>query len=82
MLRMRGVLIDENHFAASKHIDRDETCVMSNSWRSFRKVWGFCGEMTLRLKPKLFIFGILNSGLQRPTQGWNFALLYLCGVLY
>lgn len=81
VLRMRGVLIDENHFAASKHIYRDEACVMSNSWRSFQKVWGFCGEMAPRLKLKLFIFGILNSGLQRPTQAWSFALLYLCDVL-
>lgn len=29
---MRGVLIDENQFTASKHVYRDETCVMSNSW--------------------------------------------------
>lgn len=68
VLRMRGVLIDENHFAASKHIYRDETCVKSNSWRSFREVWGFSGEMALRLKLKLFILEILNSGLRHPTQ--------------
>lgn len=40
VLCMRGVLIDESHLAASKHTDRVETCVVSNSWRRFQKSAG------------------------------------------
>lgn len=40
VLRMRGVLIDENLLAASKHIDRVETCVTSHSGRSLLQTSG------------------------------------------